>query len=105
EGRNEYESLAAAIQGRDLAPGPSANGHASASSSTERPHVWFLLDRSGSMKAIASAVITGFSRFVEEQASSGVDAALTVVQFDSADPHETAIRAGALKCVRPLHAD
>jgi ADP-ribosylglycohydrolase len=51
-------------------------------------HLWFLLDRSGSMDAIAGAVVEGFDGFFAEQATVGGDAVATVVQFDSEDPHE-----------------
>jgi len=104
EGRSEYESLAAALQGDELQPQPSSNGSGS-SSGQERAHVWFLLDRSGSMKSIAGAVVAGFSKFVEEQAASGVDASLTLVQFDSEDAQETVLDAVPMTKVRPLAPD
>lgn len=57
----------------------------------KRAHVYFLLDRSGSMQCIADDVIGGFNAFVQEQKSESSDSAgldMTMVQFDSQDPQE-----------------
>ena len=51
-------------------------------------HIVVLLDRSGSMESIASDVIGGYNRFIREQLDNGADAKVTLVQFDSANPHE-----------------
>jgi Mg-chelatase subunit ChlD len=51
-------------------------------------HVYFLLDRSGSMQSMATDVIGGFNSFMDSQQADGPDALFTLVQFDSADPHE-----------------
>ncbi len=51
-------------------------------------HIHILLDRSGSMASIADDVIGGFNTFLKEQQLNGDDARLTLVQFDSQDPHE-----------------
>jgi hypothetical protein len=57
----------------------------------ENVHIYFLLDRSGSMSSIASDVIGGFNAFVKEQQLASSDESsltMTLVQFDSQDPHE-----------------
>ncbi len=46
---------------------------------TAIPHIYFLLDRSGSMESMASDVIGGFNSFIKEQALDGGDALLTLV--------------------------
>jgi Mg-chelatase subunit ChlD len=51
-------------------------------------HIYFVLDRSGSMASIASDVIGGFNTFLAEQQADGRDALMTFIQFDSEDPHE-----------------
>lgn len=51
-------------------------------------HFVVLLDRSGSMESIAGDVIGGYNAFINEQRADGADAAVTLVQFDSQDPHE-----------------
>jgi hypothetical protein len=65
-------------------------------------HIYFLLDRSGSMQAIGSDVIGGFNAFLAAQQRDGVDASMTLVQFDSQDPHEVLTRAAPIDKVRPL---
>lgn len=42
-----------------------------------------VLDRSGSMEAMAEAAIKGFNEFIVEQRAAGDDARVTLVQFDS----------------------
>jgi len=68
-------------------------------------HIYFLLDRSGSMNSIASDVIGGFNQFLEEQQRNGDDARMTFVQFDSSNPHEVIANALPIAEVRPLTAD
>lgn len=51
-------------------------------------HVYFLLDRSGSMEAIRDDVIGGFNSFLEDQIAAGPDALMTLVQFDTIEPFE-----------------
>ena len=46
-------------------------------------HIYFVLDRSGSMQSIAPDVIGGFNAFLAAQQADGSDALLTLVQFDS----------------------
>ena len=52
-------------------------------------HIGFLLDRSGSMGAIASDVVGGFNAFLAQQLAVGRDDCdLTLVQFDGDDPFQ-----------------
>jgi hypothetical protein len=67
-----------------------------------RPHIYLLLDRSGSMEAMRADVIGGFNRFITEQQSEGPDARITLVQFDSQDPQEVLIDAKGIRRARPL---
>ena len=55
---------------------------------TDPTKLWFLLDRSGSMNALAQDVIGGFNTFVTDQARGPGSAHLTLVQFDSEAPFE-----------------
>jgi Mg-chelatase subunit ChlD len=54
-------------------------------------HISVLLDRSGSMSAIASDIVGGFNSFLDEQRKQPGDARLTLVQFDTGDPFEVVI--------------
>ena len=82
------------------------------SSQTTRPnhtasqgvHVHFLLDRSGSMGAIASDVIGGFNDFLREQQARPGTCRLTLVQFDSQDPFEVLTEAQSIREVPALDA-
>lgn len=71
-----------------------------------RPHFYVLLDRSGSMEAMRADVIGGFNNLLAEQQDSkrggGGDARLTLVQFDSQDPHEVLVDGDRITKVRPL---
>lgn len=67
-------------------------------------HIYFLLDRSGSMQAMASDVIGGFNAFLAAQQRDGADASMTLVQFDSQDSHEVLTDSTAISDVRPLSA-
>ena len=51
-------------------------------------HIYFLLDRSGSMQSMAPDVIGGFNSFLAAQRFDGPDALMTLTQFDSQDAHE-----------------
>ena len=51
-------------------------------------HIVVLLDRSGSMETIAADVVGGYNTFINDQREAGTDASVTLVQFDSRDPHE-----------------
>jgi Mg-chelatase subunit ChlD len=54
-------------------------------------HVYFLLDRSGSMASIAPDVVGGFNRFIDEQLDGPNRCRLTLVQFDGSDPQEVLV--------------
>jgi len=51
-------------------------------------HIVVLLDRSGSMETIAADVVGGYNTFINDQREAGGDANVTLVQFDTQDPHE-----------------
>jgi len=65
-------------------------------------HIYFVLDRSGSMQVIASDVIGGFNSFLDTQKADGADALMTLVQFDSQDPHEVLADSVGIEAVREL---
>src|SRR3954466_5495680 len=65
-------------------------------------HIYVLLDRSGSMEAIRADVIGGFNAFLAAQQADGDDARLTLVQFDTQDPHEVVADNVPIGEVRPL---
>jgi len=59
-------------------------------------HIWFLLDRSGSMAGLFQDVVLGLQEFIREQRLADPSARLTLVQFDSEDPHEVIVDGEAL---------
>jgi Mg-chelatase subunit ChlD len=65
-------------------------------------HIYVLLDRSGSMESMRADVIGGFNNLLAEQQADGHDARMTLVQFDSQDPHEVLTDAAKIDRVRPL---
>lgn len=66
-------------------------------------HIYFLLDRSGSMESIRADVIGGFNTFLAEQKALGGDEPLfTFIQFDSHDPQEIIYSAEPLSAVKDL---
>lgn len=65
-------------------------------------HISVLLDRSGSMAAIADEVVTGYNEFLAEQRAEGDDAIVTLVQFDSYHPHEVLADAVPIREVTAL---
>jgi Mg-chelatase subunit ChlD len=69
---------------------------------TLRTHFYVLLDRSGSMESMRADVIGGFNNLLAEQQADGHDARMTLVQFDSEDPHDVLTDAAAIQRVRPL---
>lgn len=69
---------------------------------TSRADIWFLLDRSGSMSAIAEYVVQGFDQFIAEQREETGEAIMTLVQFDGEDPHDVLIDAQPLGGVRSI---
>lgn len=64
--------------------------------SPDRMKVWMLLDRSGSMGGLESAVVKGAVRFLDEQAAEPGKCHVTVAQFDSQDPFEMLIDSAAV---------
>lgn len=54
-------------------------------------HIAVLLDKSGSMAPITNDVIGGFNTFIDAQIDNGKDARMTIVQFDSQDPHDVMV--------------
>jgi ADP-ribosylglycohydrolase len=96
EGASAYRLLAERIvrAGAPLPPAEPITG----------PAIWFLLDRSGSMQAIADDVVTGFDRFFAEQRAAGGEATVTIVQFDGDDPHEVLVDARPLDAVRSIRS-
>lgn len=69
---------------------------------TPTVHVYFVLDRSGSMNAIRSDVIGGFNGFVEEQRTQPGRCLMTLIQFDGGDPHEVLESARPIEQLAPL---
>jgi len=69
---------------------------------TPRSHFYVVLDRSGSMESMRSDVIGGFNRLLADQQADGPDARMTLIQFDSQDPHEVLVDAVGIAKVRPL---
>ena len=67
-------------------------------------HLYVLLDRSGSMAAMADDVIGGFNQLLAEQQAAGADALITLVQFDSQDPEEVVAEAIPVWEMTPLDA-
>ena len=72
---------------------------------TRSLHVYFVLDRSGSMHAMASDVVGGFNSFLATQRANGRDALMTLVQFDSENTHEVLADALPLNEVAELTAE
>ena len=67
-------------------------------------HIWFLLDRSGSMGAMFEDVVLGLQEFVREQRLADPLAQLTLVQFDSEDPGDVILDAKVLAEVDEVRA-
>ena len=65
-------------------------------------HIFFLLDRSGSMGDIANDVIGGFNSYVESQVDGPDEAQMTLVQFDTQGPHEVMFASTFMKDVPKL---
>lgn len=60
----------------------------SATPTNQTTHIYFVLDRSGSMGTIADDVVGGFNAFVANQKAEGDDALMTLVQFDTQNAQE-----------------
>ena len=76
----------------------------SADQPTPEVLLYVLLDRSGSMAAMADDVIGGFNRLLTDQQADGNDARMTLVQFDGADPQEVIADAVPIAEMTPLDA-
>src|SRR5262249_18721109 len=64
-------------------------------------HIYFLLDRSGSMQSIKSDIEGGFQAFVEEQRAAQGEARATLAQFD--DVYELVYADRPIADVPPLN--
>ena len=67
-----------------------------------QPHFQMILDRSGSMEAIADDIIGGFNAFLKEQQALDGAASLSLIQFDSHDPFEVIHNRAAIATIPPL---
>ncbi len=65
-------------------------------------HISVVLDRSGSMSAIADDIVGGFNEFLAQQRRLDGMARVTLVQFDSDDPFELLIDAVDLSRISTL---
>lgn len=63
-------------------------------------HIYFLLDRSGSMQSIRTDTVGGFAAFVEEQRAAEGKCLVTLAQFD--DTYEVVYAARPVSEVPPL---
>ena len=63
-------------------------------------HLYFLLDRSGSMQSIKSDIEGGFAAFIEEQRKAPGECRVTLAQFD--DEYDVVYSARPLADVPPL---
>jgi Mg-chelatase subunit ChlD len=75
------------------------------STRAEHAHLWFLLDRSGSMEAVRWAVVEGLASFLQEQHAADPEARFTLTQFDDQDPQEVVIDGKVLADVAPLTSE
>lgn len=64
-------------------------------------HIYFILDRSGSMSSIRSDVVGGFNTFLADQ-REGHGCVMTLVQFDTQDPYEVLSDACSVDEVAPM---
>ncbi|MEI8263891.1 MAG: vWA domain-containing protein [Actinomycetes bacterium] len=71
---------------------------------TPKLHIYFVLDRSGSMNSMVDDVIGGFNGFVNAQQADGADAVMTLIQFDGQDSHEVLADAVSIAKMEPLTA-
>jgi len=85
---NQLDRVSQAVAGNSTDKADLAD---SKEAEADNVHIYFLLDRSGSMQSIASDVIAGFNAFVKEQQLTSSDESsliMTLTQFDSDNPHE-----------------
>lgn len=67
-------------------------------------HCYFLLDRTGSMRPLQSAVVKGFNSYVEEQRQQPGSMLLTLAQFSSEVTLDIQFEARDIHAVQPLSA-
>ena len=101
---------AAAIHGRlGDEPDDGVTGGPAASRNKTHTHIYFLLDRSGSMESIASDVLGGFNAFVRDQTRDAAETTLptflSLIQFDDRDPFECVLTREAITDVQELTRD
>lgn len=68
-------------------------------------HIAVVLDRSGSMAAIADDIVGGFNEYLGRQQREPGEARVTLVQFDGQDPFEVLVDGLDIAKVRPLTRD
>ena len=73
-----------------------------ASGSSRAMHCYFLLDRTGSMSSMSSAVISGFNEFLQQQKAQPGSMYMTLAQFNSENPFELRFSGQDLRAVSPL---
>ena len=83
-------------------PEPNTTQANAPESNAQTTHIYFLLDRTGSMASMATDVIGGFNGFLASQRAEPGFARMTLVQFDTGDPFEVIEDAAPLDRVRPL---
>jgi hypothetical protein len=71
---------------------------------TTTTHIYFLLDRTGSMASMQADVIGGFNGFLASQRQEPGFVRMTLVQFDTVEPFEMLTDALPLERVRELTA-
>lgn len=67
--------------------------------------ITLILDRSGSMSAIADDIIGGVNSLLDEQKKTPGDCRFSLVQFDTQDPYEIVTDALPIGEVKPLSKD
>lgn len=72
------------------------------SNQSEPVHISVVLDRSGSMEAIADEVVGGFNEYLNAQRQRDGTARMSLVQFDGEDPFEILIDGADLAGVSDL---
>ena len=87
--------------GASGASGASAGATASAE---RRIHCFFLLDRTGSMSSIRSAVLGGFNDFLTQQQAQPGSMSMTLAQFNSDQPFELRFDSRDIHAVAPLES-
>ena len=89
--------------GSESGAGAGAGAGATGAASTERRiHCFFLLDRTGSMSSIRSAVLGGFNDFLTRQQAQPGSMWMTLAQFNSAAPFELRFESRDVHAVAPL---